>query len=109
MRVAFDLSFPLKTGSDLKRPGGSPTWILFKYERLNSCGIISYDKEYCRKSLLAPDLSSPLKTGFDLKRSGGSPTWIPFKYERLNGLCFSCGIIGYDKEHCRKSLPANRA
>lgn len=54
------------------------------------------------------DLSNPLKIGFALKRIGGSLMWISFKYERLNGLCYICGIIGHNKEHCRKPLSTNR-
>lgn len=51
IKVAIDISRPLKSQMRIKKPGGEWLWIRFKYERLPSfcfyCGKIGHTEKFC--------------------------------------------------------------
>lgn len=48
------------------------------------------------------ELSKPLRAGFFLPREGGLDVWIGIKYEKAADFCFTCGLLGHNRNSCSK-------
>lgn len=46
------------------------------------------------------NVMKPLWSGSWRQKADGSKVWIQFLYERLQGLCYGCGLFGYEQKHC---------
>lgn len=53
IRVAIDVTKPIRRKMKLKKPGGEVFWVEFKYERLPTfcfvCGILGHGEKFCPK------------------------------------------------------------
>ncbi|WOH01895.1 hypothetical protein DCAR_0521281 [Daucus carota subsp. sativus] len=73
VRVAIDISRPLKSQMRIKKPGGEWLWIHFKYERLPSfcfyCGKIGHSEKFCEELFDNPQAQGVRKYDSSLRAS----------------------------------------